>query len=64
LLQRRLGLGWWRLAKPHPGGDVLPLLTEDEKLTAEESENLYKLLRKHGISEKAARKIVEFYEEG
>jgi hypothetical protein len=40
------------------------LLTEDEKLTAEETENLYKLLRKHGISKKAAQKIVEFYAEG
>jgi hypothetical protein len=46
------------------GGDVLPLPDGDEKLTAEESENLYRLLRKHGISEKAAQKIVEFYEEG
>jgi hypothetical protein len=44
--------------------NVLPLITEDEKLTAEESEKLYKLLRTHGISEKAAQKIIKFYEEG
>jgi hypothetical protein len=44
--------------------NVLPLITEDEKPTAEESKNLYKLLRKHGISEKAAQKIIKFYQEG
>jgi len=44
--------------------NVLPLITEDEKLTAEESEKLYKQLRKHGISKKAAQKIIKFYEEG
>jgi len=41
---------------------VLPLLAKVKKVTAEESENFYKQLRKHGISKKAAQKIVEFYE--
>jgi len=40
---------------------MLPLLAEVEKVTAEESENLYKQLRKHGISKKAAQNIVKFY---
>jgi len=34
-----------------------------KKLTAEESENLYKLLRKHGIPERAAQNLIKFYEE-
>jgi len=41
--------------------NVLPLLCKVEKLTAEESENLYKQLKKHGISKKAAQNIVKFY---
>jgi len=41
---------------------VLPLLCEVEKVTAEETENFYKQLRKHGISKKTAQKIVKFYE--
>jgi len=44
------------------GGDVLPILCKVEKLTAKESENFYKQLRKHGISKKASQKIVKFYE--
>jgi hypothetical protein len=35
-----------------------------KKLTAEESEKLYKLLRKHGIPERAAQNLIKFYEEG
>jgi len=40
---------------------MLPLLAEVKKVTAKESENLYKQLRKHGIS-KTAQNIVKFYE--
>ena len=40
----------------------MPLLAEVKKVTAEETENFYKQLRKHGISKKAARNIVRFYE--
>jgi endonuclease III len=44
--------------------NVLPLLTEDEKVTAAESEKLYKLLRKHGIPERSARNLIKIYQEG
>jgi len=40
---------------------MLPLLAEVKKVTAEETENLYKQLKKHGIS-KTAQNIVKFYE--
>jgi hypothetical protein len=42
----------------------LPLLCKVKQDTAEESEKLYKQLRKHGISEKVAQKIIKFYEKG
>jgi len=61
LSQKQLELDWWRWVKLHLGGDVLPLLAEVKKVTAKESENLYKQLRKHGIS-KTAQNIVKFYE--
>jgi hypothetical protein len=48
--------------KLHLEGDVLPLLAEVKKVTAEETENLYKQLRKHGISKKTAQNTVKFYE--
>jgi hypothetical protein len=41
----------------------LHLLQKIRQYTASESEKLYKQLRKHGISEKAAQKIIKFYEE-
>jgi hypothetical protein len=41
---------------------VLPLLCKVENVTAEESENVYKQLRKHGISKKTAQKLAKFYE--
>jgi hypothetical protein len=44
--------------------NVLPLHAEAKKVAAAESQNLYKLLVKHGISEKAAQNIIKFYEEG
>jgi hypothetical protein len=43
---------------------VLPLLAEAKKITAPESEKLYKLLRKHGIPERSARNLIKIYEEG
>jgi hypothetical protein len=43
---------------------MLHLLRKIKQYTAPESEKLYKLLIKHGISEKAAQKIIKFYEEG
>jgi hypothetical protein len=43
---------------------LLPLLRKAKKLTAEESEKLYKLLRKHGIPERSARNLIKSYEEG
>ena len=60
--QKQLELDWWRWVKLRLGGDVLPLICKVEKITAEESENFYKQLRRNGISKKAAQKIVEFYE--
>jgi len=41
---------------------VLPLPCKVEKITAEETENIYKQLKKHGISKKTAQNIVKFYE--
>jgi hypothetical protein len=43
--------------------NVLPLF-KVKKVTAEESEKLYKLLRKHGIPKKAAQNLIKFYQEG
>jgi len=43
--------------------NVLPLF-KVKKVTAEESEKLYKLLIKHGIPERAARNLIKFYEKG
>jgi hypothetical protein len=41
----------------------MPLLRKIRQCTASESEKLYRQLIKHGISEKAAQKIIKFYEE-
>jgi hypothetical protein len=42
----------------------MSLLRKIRRYTAPESEKLYNQLIKHGISEKAAQKIIKFYEEG
>jgi hypothetical protein len=42
----------------------LPHLFKVKKVTAAESEKLYKLLIKHGIPERSARNLIKFYEEG
>jgi len=44
--------------------NVLPLLRKVEKLTAPESQKVYKLLIKHGIQKKAAQNLIKIYEEG
>jgi hypothetical protein len=41
----------------------MSLLRKIRRYTASESEKLYRQLIKHGISEKAAQKIIKFYEE-
>jgi hypothetical protein len=42
----------------------MSLLRKIRRYTASEPEKLYRQLRKHGISEKAAHKVIKFYEEG
>jgi len=44
--------------------NVLTLLRKAKKLTAPESQKLYKLLIKHGIPKKAAQNLIKIYEEG
>jgi hypothetical protein len=41
----------------------LSLLRKIRRYTAKDPEKLYRQLIKHGISEKAAQRIVKFYEE-
>jgi hypothetical protein len=41
----------------------MSLLRKLRRYTAKDSEKLYKQLIKYGISEKAAQKIIKFYEE-
>ena len=43
---------------------MLSLIRKTKKLTAPESQKLYKLLIKHGISKRAAQNLMKFYEEG
>jgi len=40
------------------------LLHKIRQYTANESEKLYRQLIKHGISDKAAQKVIKFYQEG
>jgi hypothetical protein len=42
----------------------MSLLRKIRRYTAKDSEKLYRQLIKHGISEKAAHKVIKFYEEG
>ncbi len=42
----------------------MSLLRKIKRYTAPETQKLYKQLRKHGISEKTAQKIIKFYKEG
>gem|GEM_PF-2161282 len=43
--------------------NTVRLLQKIKQHTTPESQKLYKQLRKHGISEKAAQKIIKFYKE-